>query len=86
MSHTGPGQAKIVNDIGMSVEEAHTAQPVTLAVFAITSKMTKMLELFLDERTVPGPTLNELLKASGLSLETVGGAALAEHTSTGSRF
>jgi hypothetical protein len=62
---------KIVNEIGMSVEEAHITQPVTLAVFAITSKQTKMLEQFLDERTVPGPTLNELLKASGLSFETV---------------
>jgi hypothetical protein len=61
----------IVDAIGMSAEESQTTQPVTLAVFAITSKMTNMLALFLDERTVPGPTLNELLKASNLSIDTV---------------
>jgi hypothetical protein len=63
--------ADIVRDIGMSVEESETTEPVTLAVFAITASMTNMLETFLDERTVPGPTLNELLKASNLSLATV---------------
>src|SRR5262249_47028155 len=61
----------IVRTIGDTVLGAERTQPVNLAVLVMDKTNVDLIDHFLDERPVPGPTLNELLTTAGLTIAKV---------------
>lgn len=64
---------RMIRQIGGTIQNSKKTQPVKLAVLCMKQGIVDVMEPFLNQHTMPGPTLKEFLDGIGLTWEQVKG-------------